>query len=86
MPPSTHPATRPDFSAALAAKVAAPASDAATLRTVYAGMAAAWADAGTNEAALRATAGYYSDASPPTPSPYAHFAPPLAPGAVIGES
>ncbi len=72
------------MSAALAAKVAAPASDRATLSAVYAGMARDWADAGPTPAALAATAGYYSSEGTPTPHPlpYAAFAPPLAPGAV----
>ena len=72
-----------DFSAALAAKVAAPASDAATLRSIYEGMARDWAEGGPTPAALAATAQFYSSDNPPAPRPYSSFTPqPLAPGAV----
>jgi len=45
-------------------------------------MATAWAASGTTDAALAATAGYYSSDCPPVPLAYSQFSPPLAPGAV----
>jgi hypothetical protein len=79
MPP---PSALPDMTAALAAKVVAPASDAATLSSLYADMAAAWAAHGPDEAAIASTAHYYDGSAPPRPLAYTAFSPPLAPAAV----
>jgi len=81
--PVAPPSSLPDMSAALRAKITASSSDAATLVSLYAGMAAAWAAGGPDDAAVAATAAYYEAGSaPPRPFAYTAFSPPLAPSAV----